>query len=139
MEGRVAMDIVTHNLLPEALVIDVPEVDAQHEEIFFRVEWLKALCLDANGLVDAPAEEFLTLLKEHFSTEEHLARVAGLDFSAHAQKHAESLALMTRAVDEVRSGERDVFSLLRYLEYWFERHIAEEDRPFAAELHAMRF
>lgn len=129
------MDIVTHNLLPEALVLDVPEVDAQHEEIFFRVEWLKALCLEANGLVDAPADEFLMFLKEHFSTEERIAREAGLDFSEHARKHAENLAMMTRAVDEVRTGERDIFSLLRYLEYWFERHIVEEDKPFADGLH----
>ena len=32
------------------------------------------------------------------------------------------------------SGQRDVFSFLRYLEIWFERHIREEDRPFANDL-----
>jgi hypothetical protein len=28
----------------------------------------------------------------------------------------------------------DVHSFLRYAEYWFERHIADEDKPFAARL-----
>lgn len=129
------MDIVAHNLLPDALVIDVPEVDAQHEEIFFRIELLKAVCLEANGLVDAPADELLAFLKEHFSTEERIAREAGLDFAAHARKHTESLALLGRAVNEVRGGDRDIFSLLRYLECWFERHIIEEDKPFGGALH----
>lgn len=129
------MDVVAHNFLPEALVLDVPEVDAQHEEVFYRVEWLKAVCLEANGLVDASADELLVFLKEHFATEERIARETGLDFAAHARKHTESLTLIARAVNEVRSGDRDIFSLLRYLECWFERHIIEEDKPFADGLH----
>lgn len=132
------MDLVAHNLLPESLVLDVPEVDAQHEEIFFRVEWLKAACLEANGLVDAPADELLAFLKMHFATEERIARDAGLDFSEHACKHATSLAMIGRAVNEVRRGERDIFSLLRYFEIWFERHIVEEDRPFAVGIGSTR-
>jgi hypothetical protein len=31
----------------------------------------------------------------------------------------------------VRDGARDVHSFLRYAEYWFERHITDEDKPFA--------
>jgi hypothetical protein len=37
------------------------------------------------------------------------------------------LAAITHAVNEVREGRMDVFSVLRYIEYWFERHIREED------------
>lgn len=128
------MDIVASNLLPQALVLGVPEVDAQHEEIFRRVASLKADCLLANALADAPALQLLAFLAEHFSTEERIARQAGLDFSEHAREHARNLALITRAVNEARRGYQDVFSLLRYLEYWFERHIVEEDKPFAAGL-----
>ncbi|MEF8738681.1 MAG: hypothetical protein V5B35_19600 [Candidatus Accumulibacter necessarius] len=32
----------------------------------------------------------------------------------------------------MHDGFADVHSFLRYAEYWFERHITDEDKPFAA-------
>lgn len=43
---RLFMEIMLKNLLPEALVIDLPEVDAQHEEIFTRIERLASKALN---------------------------------------------------------------------------------------------
>jgi hypothetical protein len=50
----------------------------------------------------------------------------------------ENLQSLRKAFGEVRDGSRDVHSFLRYAEYWFERHIIEEDKPFAASVRACR-
>lgn len=129
------MDISSRGLLPELLILGIPEVDAQHEGIFYRIENLKFLCLDSNALPQSTVEELLAYLNEHFRTEERIAEATHLDFAEHAGKHAETLTTLTGWAKVVLDGQRDVFSFLRYLEIWFERHIREEDQPFAAQLH----
>ncbi|HJV91878.1 MAG TPA: hemerythrin family protein [Azonexus sp.] len=128
------MDISSRGLLPELLILGIPEVDAQHEGIFYRIENLKFLCLEQNELPQAVVVDLLDYLREHFETEERIAAATRLDFAEHAGKHAETLTTLTGWATVVFSGQRDVFSFLRYLEIWFERHIREEDQPFAAQL-----
>jgi len=125
------------SLLPEALLVGQPEVDAQHEEIFVRIESLKALCVDSDALPLARFDDLLALFAEHFATEERIARAAGLEFSQHARTHRANLQVIARALAEVRQGVRDVHSFLRYVEFWFERHIVQDDQPFAASLRSL--
>lgn len=128
------MEVSAVGLLPEALLVDLPEVDCQHEEIFSRIETLKIACFDG-GFV--PADEFHALLeffKYHFATEERIAEEAGLEFAEHAKIHRDALRLLHKALSEVFNGVQDVHSFLRFSEYWFERHINEEDRQFVATL-----
>lgn len=128
------MDIYPATLLPETLLVDLPEIDAQHEQIFHRIEALKASCFE-NGYV--PTDEFKSLLElfeHHFATEERIAQESGLDFADHAGIHRDTLRLLRRALGEVHGGGRDAHSFLRYSEYWFERHISEDDRIFVAAL-----
>jgi len=128
------MEIMFTGLLPDALVIALPEVDAQHEEIFGRIEALKAACLEGG---DVPFEEFESLeafFEQHFATEERIAQQAGLDFSEHTRIHQKNQRVLKKALEEVRSGTRDAYSFMRYVELWFERHIIEYDQPFAASL-----
>ncbi|MDS4015660.1 MAG: hemerythrin family protein [Candidatus Accumulibacter sp.] len=125
-------------MLPDALLIDLPEIDAQHEEIFCRIEALKAACF---GSGPAPLEEFRSLLdylKHHFASEERIAQQTGINFAAHAQVHRENMQVLRKAFSEVLDGSRDVHSFLRYAEYWFERHINVEDKPFAASVREVR-
>ena len=131
------MDISSRGLLPELLVLDIPEVDAQHEGIFYRIENLKFHCIEQNELPEAVVDDLLNYLSTHFATEERIAAELQLDFTEHAQMHRETLTTLRGWVRVVLSGHCDVFSFLRYLEIWFERHIREEDQPFAAELHAL--
>lgn len=121
-------------VLPEALVLHVPQLDAQHEALFVQLDTLKAHCLETNQLPVEQADELLAALLEHFATEEQLAGAASLPFSDHAEKHRELQSILTKAFAEVREGKREIFSLLRYIDYWFERHISEEDRHFSARL-----
>lgn len=73
----------------------------------------------------------------HFATEERIAQEAGLEFSLHTQTHRDNLRVIGRALSEVKQGARDVRSFLRYAEFWFERHIVQDDQPFAAKLRAI--
>jgi len=131
-----AMENHSTDMLPQALLIGLPTIDAQHENIFRRIESLKESCY-GNG--PDSLDEFASLLNYlefHFASEEALAKTLGVDFFDHSTVHRNNLQSLHRAFDSVRNGTRDVHSFLRYAEYWFERHIAEEDKPFAARVHA---
>lgn len=116
--------------LPDALVINVPEVDEQHAGLFASLARLKDRCVESNCLPAEDGARLLEILRVHCATEEALAREAGLEFSSHAAKHQQMLKGIAKTLDEVRDGHTDAFSLIRYLEYWFERHIREEDIGF---------
>lgn len=128
------MNRETETFLPGALIVDIAEMDDQHAELFSRLSKLKSICIEANTLPGAEAESLLDLLRVHCATEEKLAKDAGLVFSEHARKHKSMLAAITKAIKEVQEGKIDVFSVLRYVEYWFERHIKEEDQNLARNL-----
>lgn len=128
------MEIGLSPFLPEALLVDLPEIDAQHEDVFTRIEALKAGCFE-NGYANiAEFHGLLDVFEQHFATEERLAEEAGVDFSAHAKIHRDTLSLLRKALTEVLGGGHDAHSFLRYAEYWFERHIREDDKRFVATL-----
>ena len=121
------MNRETAAFLPSALVVNIKEMDEQHAALFAGLSALKLLCLDKPELPLAEAEALMNQLREHCATEERLASENGLNFSAHARKHQMMLKAIAKAIDEVHQQKIDVFGVLRYIEYWFERHIREED------------
>lgn len=120
--------------LPSALVVNIQEIDDQHAALFSRLAALKELCLNTTDLPLAEAEALMNQLREHCATEERLAGANGLNFSAHARKHQMMLKSIAKAIDEVHHQKIDVFGVLRYIEYWFERHIREEDLNLGRDL-----
>lgn len=125
--------------LPDSLVINVPEIDEQHAELFAGLARLKSLCIEANCLPSDQAEALLETLRIHCSTEEAFAERAGLDFTVHAAKHRAMLKGIEKTLAQVRQERMDIYSLLRYIEYWFERHIREEDIELGLELQQTMF
>lgn len=113
--------------LPDTLVIGVPEIDVQHADVFARVFYLKERSIESNIFPAADAQALIDALRIHFETEERLASEANFYFSAHADGHNEMLNRVITAINCVRDGKMDAFSLIRYLDYWFERHIHQED------------
>ena len=130
------MKVIRSGLLPELLTLGVPAVDVQHDAIFCRIEDLKFTCIELNALPVVLADELMACLREHFATEERLAAEVGVEFGEHALIHAQTLMTLEGLIGQVLAEQRDIFSFLRYLEVWFERHIRDEDLPFAAALHA---
>jgi hemerythrin-like metal-binding protein len=126
-------------LLPEALLVDLPEIDTQHEEIFNRIESIKTACFESSHVAIEEFDALLDFFAEHFATEERIADEAGIDFTDHARIHENTLRLLRRALDEVSNGGQDAHSFLRYAEYWFERHISEDDRLFVSVLQSETF
>lgn len=125
--------------LPNALVIDVPEIDLQHAQLFAQLEAFKASCVEHNAFMSQEAEEIFRTLVDHCETEERLAAVAGLDFRRHGEKHRAMLNGIRKRLDAMEHPEADVYGLIRYVEYWFERHIKEEDKNLGENLRQSSF
>lgn len=128
------MEKLLSGLLPESLLIDLPEVDAQHEAIFVCIEALKEACFENDELPVAELRHLLGLFGEHFATEERFARDAGMEFSHHGRSHGATLRMLEKTLSDAEKGISRLHELLRYMEFWFERHIIEEDRPLAVSL-----
>lgn len=133
------MEICPSPLLPEALLVDLPEVDAQHEEIFTCIESLKSACFDSTYVPINELHALIELFERHFSTEERIAREAGLDFDGHTRIHRDTVRLLRKGFDDIIAGAQDTHPFLRYAEYWFERHIKEDDKAFVATLQSRTF
>jgi hemerythrin-like metal-binding protein len=129
------MDRESAAFLPEALILDIDEIDDQHAGLFARLAHLKEHCIEANGLPPGEGAALLAALRDHCATEERIAADAGLDFDAHIAKHQTMLRCVGHAMEQVLTGRNDAFSLIRYLEYWFERHIHDEDVRLGERLH----
>lgn len=128
------MGIQRAGLLPEVLRVGFPEIDGQHEEIFGRLEALKAACFGNSNLPVAEFNGLLDSIARHFASEERIAEQATIEFSEHAAVHRENLQSMRDALDVVVGGVSEAYSFLRFTEFWFERHITQYDQPFAATL-----
>lgn len=123
------MDADPAVFLPAALVMGISEIDEQHGTLFAQLEDIKAVCLEKNALPPALGKALQATLAEHFATEKRYAEAAGIYFSEHGRAHQMMLAAITKAIASVNEGSQDVFSVLRFVEYWFERHISEYDLP----------
>ena len=119
----------SESLLPDVLTLGILEIDAQHQHLFELLAELKAHCFELGKLPEEEAAQLLRHLAEHFATEERIAFDAGRDVAEHIVTHQRIFAGIERGIAEVQRGNKDMFALLRYIEYWFERHIVDEDRP----------
>jgi len=128
------MERMPQGLLPVELMIDHGELDAQHNEIFWRIEALKESSLLAG---EPPLDDVVALVScftRHFATEERLAQEAAIEFSIHAREHHQAARVLQKAETDLGSGRLNLRTFLRYLEYWFEQHINEYDKPLGYRL-----
>jgi hemerythrin-like metal-binding protein len=116
-------------------VLDVPEMDEEHNELFERLENLKMHSFGSSEVLQQEADALCNCLTRHFQTEQKLADAAGIDFSEHAQLHEKMLGVVSMSLKQIYQGQGDVFALIKYIHVWFERHIQETDARFAARLH----
>lgn len=121
-------------ILPEGMLTDNFSIDTEHEEIFSRIQRLQREDLETEDRFFGQMTDLLTCLADHFATEEQLAADAGVVFFVHGQNHAQNLRLFTKAIDEVKGGRMEPRIFLRYIDYWFEQHISEFDKPFVRQL-----
>ena len=118
-------------------VLHVQPMDNEHNELFERLENLKTHSFGSNEVLQQEAEALRTCLVKHFQTEQQLAEAAGIDFSEHAELHQKMFDVVSLSLKQIYLGQGDVFSLIKYIHLWFERHIQETDARFAAKLRGL--
>jgi len=123
-----------HPYLAAETKLQVRQIDDDHNELFDRLETLKRHCYDDNVVSQSETDALVECLRTHCANEQRLAEIAGIDFSEHAQIHEKMLKIVTLSVRQIHEGQGDVFSLIKYIQLWFERHIHETDASFANEL-----
>src|SRR5574343_1379420 len=132
--GGRTMQNSSFSYLPSALVIGVPEIDEQHAHLFEQLEQFKASCIEHNAFMADEAEALFSTLVDHCQTEERIANEAHLDFREHGEKHRLMLRSIRKMLNDMERPGADVFSLIRYVDYWFERHIHDEDLTLGLNL-----
>lgn len=83
---------------------------------------------------DREAEALYQTYRSSTVTARQTRRCRRLTSPEHNQKHQAMLAGVPQMIDEVLHERLDVLSLIRYVDYWFERHILDEDKHLAEAL-----
>ena len=117
-------------------LVDHPMIDRQHAEIHSLLSSVTDEYLKTGKLHSQRVQRLLVLIGQHFATEEQLAKKAALPFTEHAKVHNDNLQQMRDSFDLVAEGLSDTTAFLRYVDFWFMRHILQFDKPFAADLNA---
>ncbi|HWI64443.1 MAG TPA: bacteriohemerythrin [Symbiobacteriaceae bacterium] len=121
----------------ESLAIGVAEVDAQHKEIFHRVNGLLTAMQEGRGRQEvAEVIDFLgKYVVAHFAAEEKVMSQHGFPgYAAHRQKHAAFVAdfmELKRELDAHGTSSLLVIQVQRRVVEWLVGHISKEDRQIA--------
>ena len=115
-----------------ALSIGVPELDAQHEELFRRVEQPVDAMLVHDRSEAVRLLAFLeTYVRDHFAAEERVMReTAYPDLELHVAEHAAftaEIAELVRTLAEQGPSARLVVSLEREVTGWLRDHLYSTD------------
>lgn len=118
-------------MLPQNLLTNISVVDSEHNELFVFLEGFKEYCFGAQDIPQSKRDTLYQMLVSHFETESQLAHAAGVDFSYHETAHLKVLDVVSKTLNQMSSNNSDLYSLIRYIGYWFEQHILDFDLRFA--------
>jgi len=124
----------------DTLVMGIPELDAQHRELFARIDaLLEAIRGGSSRQEVARTLGFLDdYAREHFEAEEALMRDAAFPgLAAHEREHAELVRdLAELAAEHRRDGPSPslILRVNRRVVDWLRHHIYRTDRELAAFL-----
>lgn len=124
----------------ESAILDVAEMDSQHQRLFALVANLHQAMESSHGAdrVGRALEELVTFTQLHFATEEELmTRYAYPEYETHKGEHGLLLQDIGRLLQRFRDGDVLMpFAIELDLEAWALRHIEISDRPLAAFLNS---
>lgn len=115
-----------------ALALGVPEIDAQHAELFRRVDLLHDAMLARDRAEAVRLLEYLhQYVRAHFALEEELMREVGYPaLAAHAGEHgkfARTVAALERELSERGATAALVLVLEREVSGWLQQHVYSTD------------
>jgi len=123
-----------------SLSVGDAEIDAQHQELFRRVNALVTACADGRG-ADVVLDTLVYLVeytRQHFAAEEREMRAARYpDFEAHRQAHArffETVAALQDEVEETGARPSLVETVDHMVVEWLVAHVKNVDVAMAAWL-----
>ncbi|MGB5474728.1 MAG: bacteriohemerythrin [Gammaproteobacteria bacterium] len=127
------MDLIK---LEEHLKLNIPEIDAQHEELIGLINRLHETMLQ--GAEKAALDDLLSQLIEHtrthFATEEQLMSQYGYPaFEAHKSEHSRLMQHLEGLAKRYDDGELLLsFAVVLELKAWAMVHIEKSDKPLGA-------
>jgi len=116
--------------------LGLEQIDAQHKVLFEIINHLwSAIVRRAKG---AEMQKILDELEHysvtHFSAEEAFMQSEGFaGLEAHRRQHAQFVARIRAAREDLRQGKEISLDLLHFLSDWLAKHIQAEDRAYAAD------
>lgn len=123
-----------YSMLPVNLRVNIPEIDFEHDELFYLLEGFKEDCFSESAMSRDKRDALYRLLESHFKTEKRLAKVAGVHFAEHELAHEKMLESVSQALHQIQSNNSDIYSIVRYIGYWFEMHILHYDIVLAKKI-----
>jgi hemerythrin-like metal-binding protein len=122
----------------DSYLLDIPEIDKQHQYFFQIFDRLNALNNNAQDYqkIEAVIDELEAYTHEHFNTEELLMKSAsspGIDL--HLQQHR----VFEKKIGDFKTAYRYknnvlLDEILTFLRKWFLMHITEVDKSYSASL-----
>jgi len=125
------MTTFQYSMLPNNLFTHIPEIDFEHNELFEFLEGFKEYCFDLSPIPQLKRDALYVMLTTHFETEASMAEKAGGDFKGHETAHINMLEVVSKTLNQMSSKNSDLYSLIRYINYWFEKHILSYDLTLA--------
>jgi hemerythrin-like metal-binding protein len=118
-------------MLPQSLQVNIPEIDVEHDELFVFLKSFKKYCFEHSLIPQEKRIALHRLLVRYFKTEERLAVLPSIDFAGHEYAHEKMLQTVSQTLGQITSNNSDLYSLIRYIGYWFESHILRYDLTLA--------
>lgn len=113
--------------------VGIPLIDSQHKQLIITTNELYKACQFGTELLKEQfkktAQETVTYVKYHFSTEEQIMeKTAFPEISAHKKHHAEFIQKVLKDVTDFENGKKFVpHQFVRFLRDWVLSHIAIVD------------
>ena len=112
--------------------VNVPEIDAQHKQLFRMANELHAAMLEGAGqqILDDLLNKLVAYTRWHFAAEEGLMRAHNYpDYATHRAQHEQLTATVLQFRDDFEAGRRALsIPLMKFLKDWLTHHIMGMDR-----------
>ena len=121
----------------ERLMLDIPVIDRQHENLVRMANNLHLLCTKSketdNQRFLKAAHEAITYIRYHFSCEEKLMCLLEFsEFSVHKREHEDFVMEILTLAKQFEDGKQSVQNhFMRFIKEWILSHITVSDRAFA--------
>jgi hemerythrin-like metal-binding protein len=122
----------------KAVAVGVPEVDAEHRNLFRMAEELHQAARAGSeaARVRELTRSLLTSIEEHFAHEERMMKAASCpDMAWHMMQHDTLRKRLSLFASDIEAGNTEApMAMLEYLHRWLKDHLGLTDRMMGAHV-----